>query len=497
MPRLRLMSRLPSLAVCIAILAASACSLGGEEKAGSVLPRRGFADVVKAASPAVVFIQVEKVIELGQPGRGQPFNDPFDLFGDEFFERFFGPRFRRPQPSPRPQPRQRRQQGQGTGFIVRDDGYILTNNHVVGDADSIRVRLQDGREFEAERVGTDPRTEIALIKIPAKELPTVKLGDVSKLDIGEWVVAIGNPFGLSETVTAGVVSAKGRSGMGIADYEDFIQTDAAINPGNSGGPLLNMDGEVVGINTAIYSRSGGYMGIGFAIPIDMAVQIMDQLIADGRVTRGYLGVMLNPRDLDEDMARGFGLDQAAGVLIAEVMPETPAAEAGLEAGDIIVDLDGRPVTDNNTFRRDMAAIRPGARITLGIFRQGSRIEVPVEIKAFPDDKEEEEVEAMEPEEETYQRIGLTARALDRELADRLGYQMSSGVVVSEVKPGGPADRAGIRQGMLIMEVDRQEVKTVEDFKTAVAGAGKQTLLRVMNPEGRAWFVMLRNLEDEE
>jgi serine protease Do len=279
----------------------------------------GFTRVAKRTLPAVVFIQVEKNVERGR-GPGE-FNNPFDLFNDEFFHRFFGERFHR-------QPRQYKQRGLGSGFIVSHDGYILTNHHVVGDAEHIMVKLADGREVKAKLVGTDPKSDVAVIKIKGDDLPVLPLGDSDTLEVGEWVVAIGNPFGLTHTITVGVVSAKGRSGMGIEDYEDFIQTDAAINPGNSGGPLINLQGKVIGINTAIYSRSGGYMGIGFAIPINMVKAIEQQLIASGKVTRGYLGI--NIQDLSEDLANSFGLKTTKGVLVADVVENSPAAKGGLK-----------------------------------------------------------------------------------------------------------------------------------------------------------------------
>ena len=299
-----------------------------------------------------MFIQVEKQVPAGHMYQ---FNNPFDLFGDDFAERFFGVP-RRPRPDRRAPNRNRqpmfKQTGQGSGFIISKDGYILTNTHVVGDVDTITVRLSDGREFKAKRIGADPRTEVALIKIESEgDLPVLEIGDPEKLQIGEWVIAIGNPFGLKETLTVGVVSAKGRSNIGITDYEDFIQTDAAINPGNSGGPLLNIDGKVVGINTAIYSRSGGYMGIGFAVPIDMAMRIKDQLVTSGRVTRGYVGVYLNPGEVTEEMAKSFGRNEAGGVLIAEVEKDGPADKAGIRSGDILTELNGVKIKGNTSSER--------------------------------------------------------------------------------------------------------------------------------------------------
>ena len=294
---------------------------------------KAFRSVAKKVSPAVVFIKVEKEIE--QPGMG---NNPFEgsPFGDEFFRRFFGqmPQQRSPHQQ---QPQKRHSMGQGSGFIISADGYIMTNNHVVGDADKVSVQLLDGREYDAKIIGTDPPSDVALIKIDADEkLPFLKLGNSDKLEVGDWVLAFGNPFGLSHTLTAGIVSAKGRSGIGLNDFENFIQTDAAINPGNSGGPLVNLDGEVIGMNSAIYTRSGGYMGIGFAIPINMAKDIYQQLVEHGSVTRGRLGVLI--QDLNKELAESFDIDQREGILIAQVMEDSPAEKAGLKQGDIILQL---------------------------------------------------------------------------------------------------------------------------------------------------------------
>jgi serine protease Do len=374
----------------VAVLVAVA-ALGFEgfaKDAGTFDFRKGFAGVAAKATPAVVFIQVEKQVPVGNM---YSFNNPFDLFGEDFAERFFGvPRHARPGQPDRRAPNRSRQQmyrqtGQGSGFIISKDGYILTNTHVVGDVDKITVRLADGREFQAKRIGADPRTEVALIKVESEgDLPVLEIGSTEDLQIGEWVVAIGNPFGLKETLTVGVVSAKGRSNIGITDYEDFIQTDAAINPGNSGGPLLNIDGEVVGINTAIFSRSGGYMGIGFAVPIDMAMSIKEQLVASGKVTRGYIGVFLNPGEVTEEMARSFGRSEAGGVLIAEVEKEGPAGKAGIRSGDILTELNGAKIKDNTSFRNEVARIMPNKKAEITLYRDGKPKKVTVTVGTFAD-----------------------------------------------------------------------------------------------------------------
>ena len=334
------------LAACLTLVMVAYPAQGQGSAAESLrMMGKTFASVAKRVSPAVVFVKVEKVVE-SQPN--VQFFAPFggdNPFGDDFLQRFFGT------PSPQEQPRQFRQiprqhqriVGQGSGFIISPDGYIMTNNHVVGDADKVTVKLEDGREFIAKTVGTDPHTDVALIKIDAKNLPVLALGNSDALEVGEWVLAIGNPFGLSHTLTAGIVSAKGRSSLGLADYENFIQTDAAINPGNSGGPLVDLNDKAVGMNTAIFSQSGGYMGIGFAIPINMAKAIKDQLIKTGSVTRGYLGIVI--QDLTPELAKSFGLDDHNGILVAEVTENSPAEKAGLRQGDVIVEFNGKAVEE--------------------------------------------------------------------------------------------------------------------------------------------------------
>ncbi len=455
--------------------------------------RKGFSGVAAKATPAVVFIQVEKQVPMGN--MPYYFNNPFDLFGDEFSERFNGVPRNAPGKPGRRSPSHGHQQmfkqtGQGSGFIISKDGYILTNTHVVGDVDKITVRLADGREFQAKRIGADSKTEVALIKIESKEeLPVLAIGKPSDLLIGEWVIAIGNPFGLKETLTVGVVSAKGRSNIGITDYEDFIQTDAAINPGNSGGPLLNIDGEVIGINTAIFSRSGGYMGIGFAVPIDQAMNIKEQLVATGKVTRGYIGVILNPGEVTEEMAKSFGRSEAGGVLIADVQKDGPADKAGIKSGDILIELAGVKIKDNTSFRNDVARIMPNKKTELTLYREGKSKKVTVTVGTFPDDggfagNAQESADVIE-------KLGFQVQNLTQDVAQQLGYEMSGGVVVSEVEPGTVAYEQGLRPGMLILEVNRSEVKNVTDFDKAVGkGKGRSVLLRVKTQEGTV-FLNLR------
>ncbi|MBW2098222.1 MAG: DegQ family serine endoprotease [Deltaproteobacteria bacterium] len=465
------------LAAILLVLSCAASSFASDidDQNIALLDRtaKAFAAVVKKAVPAVVFVRVEKTVESRGTASPFQFQEPFDFFNDPFFERFFGPHF---QPRRR-MPRKFRQRGQGSGFIISKDGYILINNHVVGDADLIKVKLSDGREFKAKVIGTDPQSDVAVIKIDATNLPVLRLGDSDKLEVGEWVIAIGNPFGLSQTVTVGVVSAKGRSRIGINDYEDFIQTDAAINPGNSGGPLVNIHGEAVGMNTAIFSRSGGYMGIGFAIPINMAKAIKDQLLKKGKVTRGWLGVVI--QDIDEELAKSFGLEKTEGVLIAEVSEGSPAEKAGLKQGDIILRLNGKKVDDLGELRNKIALTAPGTKVKLEVLRENKRRTIQVTIGEQPAGRT-----IGMAQHEILGKIGLVVQDLTEELAKQFGYRESQGVLVAEVEPGSPAARVGIRPGHLIEEVNRKRVHNMDEFVRALAQSKKtkSVLFRVRDGE---------------
>ncbi len=437
---------------------------------------RAFALVAKKAEPAVVFVEVEKtVVRQGPAEFPFPFANPFDFFGPDFFQRFFQERF----------PHKFKQMGAGSGFIVTKDGYILTNNHVVAHADKIIVKLADGREFKAKVVGTDPASDVAVIKINAKNLPTLPLGDSDKIQVGEWVMAIGNPFGLTQTVTVGVISAKGRSGVGITDYEDFIQTDAAINPGNSGGPLVNMRGEAIGMNTAIFTRSGGYMGIGFAIPINMVKVVMKQLITKGKVVRGWLGVVI--QDLNEDLAKSFGLERPEGALITEVAEHSPAAKAGLKRGDIILAYNGKPVKNVAELRTMVAMTQPGTEVTITIWRDGHKKELKVRIGTQP-----QNFFALGSQNEILHRLGLSVEPLTPQLADRLGYGLNDGVVITGVAPNSPAAMVGLKPGMLIEEVNRHRVHNMREFMAALSESRKtgSVLLLVRDPNGFRHYVAL-------
>ena len=477
---IRMSTKQAAMVAALAFLAVN-FSLIAKDDQTSFDFRKGFSGVAAKAVPAVVFIQVEKQVPVGN--MQYFFNDPFELFGDQAPQRFYNRPFGRQGPG-RGRQQMFKQTGQGSGFLISKDGYILTNTHVVGDVDKITVRLADGREFTAKRIGADPKTEVALIKIEADNLPFLKTGNVQELETGAWVIAIGNPFGLKETLTVGVVSAKGRSNVGITDYEDFIQTDAAINPGNSGGPLLNIDGEAVGINTAIYSQSGGYMGIGFAVPIDMAMSIKDQLIANGHVTRGYIGVVLNPGEVNEEMAKSFGRNEAGGVLIADVQKDGPADKAGFKSGDIIVELDGKKVKDGATFRRDVARILPNTKTDLVVFRDGKTKKLTVTVAAFPDKEDQAAGDGSKEATGSLEKLGFEVQELTKDVAERFGFETGRGVIISEVDPGSKAEEAGLKPGMLILEVNRSEVSNVKEFEQAAKKEKTdKVLLRVKTEQG--------------
>ncbi len=446
---------------------------------------KAFAKIAGEASPAVVGIKAEKTITYERPTfRDWPFGDSFD---DDILDRFF----RRYSPRRRaPQQRKYQQMAQGSGFIVSDDGYILTNNHLVGDVEKVTVRLADDREFTAEIKGTDPDTDIAVLKIDAENLPVLELADSDELEVGEWVLAIGNPFRLRQTVTAGIVSAKGRSGFRLAEFEDYIQTDAAINPGNSGGPLLDLDGGVVGINTFIISQTGGYMGIGFAIPINIAKFVYERLREGKTVERGYLGIYYE--ELTPETAPTFGLDEdTKGVAIAQVIKDSAAEKAGLKRYDVIVELDGKSVEDGNEFLNRVSMLKPGAKVKIVVIRDGQRETLTAKLEKRPP-----KGQAAGTEPETSQKLGFTVKNLTDEYAERLGFEGMSGVLVTSVEAGSQAAKKGITAGMLIMEVNRQPVKNTKDFDEAIQKAKKDGSVLLLVNDGRYTGFIVLKLVDE-
>lgn len=451
---------------------------------------KAFASVARSTSPSVVFIQVEGTkLHSSFHQFPIPFDDDWP-FGADLFERFFGERFGenlKPQ-APRKQPKIT---GQGSGFIfaskdslLTNKSYILTNNHVVEYADKINVILQDRREFEAKIVGADPKSDVAVLEIKIGKLPTLNLGDSSTLEVGEWVVAIGNPFGLSHTLTVGVVSATGRNSLGINDYEDFIQTDAAINPGNSGGPLVNLNGEVVGINTAIFSKSGGYMGIGFAIPINLANSIAKQLMIYGKVTRGHLGILI--QTLSPELAKSFNLKNNEGVLVAQVMDDSPAASAGIKQGDIIISFRGKPVSSTSVFRNLVAQSAPKSRALLTVIRDGKQIKLNVTIGTLTQNKGQA-LTHEQPSED----LGLTVQNITPYLAEKFDVKTGEGVLITEVKTGSIADMANIKAGTIILQVNRIKVENVNEFTHALKKSSKdKSLLLLIQTDSRQYYVVL-------
>ncbi|MFT5702017.1 MAG: serine protease Do [Desulforhopalus sp.] len=443
---------------------------------------KAFVNVVKKATPAVVHIKVEKTTKRnyqGQQGVEEMFNHPF-------FEQFFGPQFRQQQQQ-QPKQQEYTQRGQGSGFIINKKGFILTNNHVVEGADSIRVTLSDKREFTGTVVGTDPQSDVALIKIDdAVNLPVLPLGDSSKLEVAEWVIAIGNPFGLSQTVTVGVVSATGRSSIGINEYENFIQTDAAINPGNSGGPLINSRGEAVGINTALFSKTGGYMGIGFAIPINMAKSIEKQLQEQGKVTRGWLGVVI--QNVDKDLAESFGLKQAGGILVSEVQQDSPASAAGIKRGDVIIELDGKILKDVSDLRNQVALLSPQSKAVFLVIRDKREKKIQVTIGEQPSDFAQH---TSTKDVKSLKEYGLTLQELTKELAERFDYEVNSGLIVSNVERGSSAAKAGMKPGQLVEEVNRVPVQNLDDLAKVLSESSEsdKILLRVRSGSYASYIVL--------
>jgi serine protease Do len=431
-----------------------------------------FVELAKKMRPVVVNISTTQVSEgRGQPEFGNPFgeDDPFN----DFWKRFFGG------PVPRGPQRQR---SLGSGFIIDADGSILTNNHVVENAQKIVVKLSDEQEYEAKVVGRDAKTDIAVIKINTKNgLTAAGLGDSDNLEVGEWVMAIGNPFGLDSTVTSGIVSAKGRH-IGQGPYDNFIQTDASINPGNSGGPLINLRGEVVGINTAIFSRSGGNIGIGFAIPINLVKELLPQLRGKGKVTRGYLGVLI--QKVTPEIAESLGMDRGRGALVANVSKDGPAEKAGVKVGDVIIEFDGKEIKDSGDLPIIVARTPVDRKVRMKVLRDKKELQLTVSVGELKD----EEVVASAPEKG---ELGMTVQRLTPQIAESLGLEKTEGVVVSAVDPGSAADEAGIRRGDVILEVDRKTIRTIDEYKKAVAGIrkGKGVLLLVRRGESTLFLAL--------
>lgn len=442
--------------------------LTGETKKEEAFNRisRGFSHVAKDATPAVVYIETK--CERKRPAlhaKKGPHENPFNFFEDDFFKRFFN----------FPQNEQEKTETvKGSGFFISEDGYIVTNNHVVENACKVQVLLQNGQKVKAKVIGSDPGSDLAVIKIEGTGHPKLPFADSDKIEVGDWAIACGNPFGLQATVTVGVVSAKGRSQLNITDFEDFLQTDAAINPGNSGGPLLNVDSQVIGVNTAIVSGSGGYMGIGFAIPSNMAKRIVEQLISDGSVTRGFLGVTLQP--IDSDLAQFYQIDGVYGALVTEVAKDSPADTGGLQQEDVITKFNDQKVESIGNFRNTVSLMAPGSKLALKVIRNGKEIELKMQVGTAPSDKKLEHLPV--------EQLGLMVQELDSEKKEKLNYQDYEGVLVVKVIPDSPADHAGIKAGSLIVAVNKKKVLNISEFTKELQKAREeQTKVLLMIRQG--------------
>lgn len=437
--------------------------------------QNSYADLVSRVSPAVVTI---RSTERSRPAQQFPFMD------DPRFRDFFGDRL------PQQQPPQR-VQGVGSGVIVNADGYILTNHHVVDGATDIRVELTDNRTFTAKLVGSDPPSDLAVLKIDATGLPTVPVGDSDKVRVGDVVLALGNPMGIGQTVTSGIVSAKGRAtGLSDGSFEDFLQTDAAINRGNSGGALVNVNGELIGINSQILSPSGGNIGIGFAIPSNMAKAVMDQLVKTGRVRRGMLGVTIQA--VDADLAASLNLPAARGAIVTSVQAGGPAEKAGVQRGDVITAVNNQTISDPNNLRNTVAGMAPGSKATLTVLRNGRDQSFAVSLAELPDRPRDADEETSSNGSGTGEKFGLTLQVFTAENASRYGLDAEDqGLLVTRVDPAGSAAAAGIRQGDLIQEVNRRPVRNVSDFAAAVQQSGSRPALLLVKRRNAVTFLTLR------
>ncbi|PKO26201.1 MAG: protease Do [Betaproteobacteria bacterium HGW-Betaproteobacteria-8] len=454
-------------AVCFALLGNFA--VAGNAQAYQ-LP--DFTELAEKQGPAVVNISITQVVQ----GNGSPFAGmPNDEALAELFRRFGIPV--PPTPGEGAPPQEYKSQSLGSGFIISSDGYVMTNAHVIRNASEVVVKLNDKREFTAKIIGADARTDVALLKIEATGLPKVTMGNPEQLKVGEWVVAIGSPFGLESTLTAGVVSAKGRA-LPQENFVPFIQTDVAINPGNSGGPLFNLKGEVVGINSQIYSRTGGYMGLSFAIPIDVAMDISNQLRATGKVTRGWLGIGI--QEINKELAESFGMKNTNGALVSNVEKGSPAEKGGLEAGDVILKFDGKAVEASSDLPRIVGATKPGKQVPVEILRKGKTRSLTVALGEMPTEKDEVVAASKAPAKAEVNRLGLILRDLTPQQKNRIGGRNGLLVVESQA----PAAQAGIRRGDVILGVNNTEVQSLEQFDKQIAGipAGRTVALLVLRDE---------------
>jgi len=456
------------LSLMMLVFVLSACSLNAAERITAKDWRNGFVEVAKKVKPSVVAIRSERTVSVS-PGEG---------FGEDFFKGTPFEDFFKQHGGP---PVKRKRMGQGSGVIVDPKGYILTNNHVVTGAEKITIHLFDGRELTGTVRGTDSRTDLAVVHVEAADLPVAALGDSDRIQVGEWAIAVGSPFGLEETVTVGVISAKGRSGLGTGNYEDFIQTDASINPGNSGGPLVNIDGEVVGINAMIIQPG---QGIGFAIPINLARTIMLELIKTGKVIRPWVGIGL--QDITADLMKFFNLREKEGALISQVYGGSPAEEAGLKAGDVVTEIDGVKIKNSQDVVREVLKKKVGQKVNFVVLREGKRLEISVTTAQMP-----EKIGERGPAMPVREWFGLRVSNVTPEIAKQLGLTKTEGVVIVGVQPNSTAQAAGLKPGDIILEVNRQKILNEKDYRTAMEKVmPEQGVLFLIDRGGSTFFVTL-------
>ena len=467
------------------ILLLGGCFLFGLASTVQARDLPDFTVLAKQNSPAVVNISTEqkssvkkrlpKGFSMPDVPEGSPFNELFKHFFGEGMEDFA----------------ERESQSLGSGFVISSDGYILTNYHVVADADEVQVRFSDRRFYDAKVIGSDKGSDVALIKIEATDLPTVKIGKSSDLEVGEWVLAIGSPFGFDHTVTAGIVSAKGRS-LPSENYVPFIQTDVAINPGNSGGPLFNLDGEVIGVNSQIYSRTGGFMGLSFAIPIELAINVADQLREHGRVSRGYLGVLI--QDVDRNLAESFGMAQPYGALVSKVMADSPADRGGVEVGDVILAFNGQRLLNSSQLPPLVGASRVEEDASLRVLRNGKEITLSVRVGRLAEDEESPEAVPTKTEPDQIEQLGLAVIDIEPQVRKELGLDEPGGALVGQVSPGAAQD-AGIRRGDIVLMFDGVDVKNAAHLRELIDGSEDKRTVAVLVKRGDSPLFMALRLKD--